>query len=175
MGARKDIQQMNFVPPVGEMHLREASSFDIPIMATHHKKMFEEIWEKRNEQLNPIRAIEVENAYAQKLEIDMKNGICRAWVIEDKEIVVASGAVSFASFVPTPSNLSFNIAYVHSIYTEKSHRNARCAQQIIHNIITHCQSQGIMTIMLRASDAGRAIYQKIGFQPDSNMMIMIIQ
>ena len=114
-----------------EMNLREASGSDISIMAAHHRKMFEEIWEQKGEHLGTVRAGEIEKAYTQKLETEMEFGICKVWVIEDKGKIVSSGAITFVSFVPNPSDLSPIVAYLHSMYTEKSHRNRKCAQRII--------------------------------------------
>ena len=82
-----------------EMHLREASGTDISVMAAHHRKMFEEIWERKGEQLDILRAGEIEKAYAQKLKTEMESGICRAWVIEEKGRIVSSGALTLVRFV----------------------------------------------------------------------------
>jgi hypothetical protein len=108
---------------ISEMHIREASSGDISIMATHHGKMFEEIWEQKGEHLQATRIAEIEKAYTQKLATEIESGTCKAWVIEDKGEMVSSGAITFVSFVPNPLDLSSEIAYLHSMYTERSHRN----------------------------------------------------
>ncbi|EFK09939.1 acetyltransferase, GNAT family [delta proteobacterium NaphS2] len=133
-----------------------------------------EIWEKKGDYLDPKRSNEIERAYIAKLEIEMKNGNCIAWVIEDKESVVASGAVTFISLVPNPSDLSSKVAYLHSMYTEKSYRNKKCAQQIIQKAIGLCASQGVKRIMLNASDAGQPVYQKIGFRSAPDTMRLFI-
>jgi GNAT superfamily N-acetyltransferase len=157
-----------------EMRLREASISDISMLAVHHRKMFMEIWEKKRDYLEPERANQIEKAYVTKLETEMKNGNCIAWVIEDKESVVASGAVTFISLVPNPSDLSSKVAYLHSMYTEKSYRNKKCAQQIIQKAIDLCASQGVKRIMLNASDAGQPVYQKIGFRSAPDTMRLFI-
>ena len=63
----------------------------------------------------------------KKLETELESEICKAWIIEDEGKIIASGAVTFVSFVPNPSDLSPRVAYLHSMYTEKSHRNKKCA------------------------------------------------
>jgi N-acetylglutamate synthase-like GNAT family acetyltransferase len=175
MKTRKDVEQMAFEPQTYEMHPREATSSDISIMATHHRKMFEEIWEQKGEHLGTTRASEIENAYTQKLETELERGICKAWVIEAEGKIISSGAITFVSFVPNPSDLSSKVAYLHSMYTEKSYRNKKCAQRIIHNVINHCKSQEINRIILNASDAGQPVYQKIGFRPAPDTMRLFIE
>lgn len=157
-----------------EMRPREASISDISMLAVHHRKMFTEIWENKGDHLDPERANEIEKAYVTKLETEMKNGNCIAWVIEHKERVVASGAVTFISLVPNPSDLSSKVAYLHSMYTERSYRNKKCAQKIIQKAINLCASQGIKRIMLNASDAGQPVYQKIGFSLAPDTMRLFI-
>ena len=73
---------MTFEPQIYEIRLREASGTDISIMAAHHKKMFEEIWELKGEHLETVISEEIEKAYTQKLETEMESGICKAWVIK---------------------------------------------------------------------------------------------
>ena len=166
---------MAFQPQIHEMHLREALNNDIPIMAKHHRKMFEEIWEGKGETLEPTRANKVEEAYAQKLETELKSGICKAWVFEDKGNIVSSGGITFVSFVPNPSDLSSKVAYLHSMYTERAYRNKKCAQRILHNAIECCKSQRIKRIILNASDAGQPIYHKIGFRSAPDTMRLLIK
>lgn len=160
---------------ISEMYLREALCGDISIMAEHHRKMFEEIWEQKGEHLGAVRAGEIEKAYTQKLEKELDCGICKAWVIEDKGEIVSSGAITFASFVPNPSDLSSKVAYFHSMYTKKSHRNKKCSQRIIHNAIRYCSSHGVNRIILNASNAGQPVYRKIGFRSAPNTMEFLIE
>ena len=161
--------------PQSELHLREASSGDIPKMAKHHRKMFEEIWERKGEHLDLTRAQELEKAYAQKLETELRSGTCKAWVIEDGGNIVSSGGVTFVSFVPHPSDLSSKVAYLHSMYTERSHRNKNCAHRILHSITEYCKSLRIKRIILYASEAGQPIYQKVGFRSAPDMMRLFIE
>jgi len=160
---------------ISEMNLREALFSDISVMAVHHRNMFEEIWEQKGEHLGTVRAVEVEKAYTNKLETEMDCGICKAWVVESKGEIVSSGAITFVSFVPNPYDLSSKVAYLHSIYTKKSHRNKKCAQQIIHSAIRYCITQGINSVILSASEAGKPVYEKIGFRSTPEMMRLLIE
>jgi len=148
---------------------------DIPMMAKHHRKMFEEIWERKGEYLDPTRAQELEKAYAQKLETELKNGSCKAWVIEDGGNIVSSGGVTFVSFVPNPLDLSSRVAYFHSMYTERSHRNRNCAHRILHKVTEFCKSLRIKRIILNASEGGQPIYQKVGFRTAPDIMRLYIE
>lgn len=158
----------------GELAVREASLRDIPAMASHHCRMFAEIWQQKDAILEPHRAAALEEAYAAKLAAELATGICRAWVVEDRGEIVAGGAISIASLVPTPADLSPKVAYLHSIYTERSYRGRKCAQGIVETIIEFCRAHDIRRIMLNTSDAGKPIYEKFGFRSIDDMMRLII-
>ncbi|MCI5210076.1 MAG: hypothetical protein D3910_15055, partial [Candidatus Electrothrix sp. ATG2] len=79
------------IPPP---HLRKATAKDIPGLAEHHKKMFAELWELKGDHLHPTRAEELAKAYAQKLASELEAGTCKAWVVEDHDDIIASGAMT---------------------------------------------------------------------------------
>lgn len=150
--------------------IRPAGAADIPILASHHKKMFEEIWRERGDQLDSAKADEIENAYARKLSVELESGICRAWVAEEEGGIVSSGAITISSFVPNPSDLSSRVAYLHSMFTEVHHRNRHCARRIILSAMAFCRENGIKRMLLNSSAAGQPLYRKMGFLPVPDAM-----
>lgn len=158
-----------------DLHLREAVVNDISTLATHHYKMFNEIWKKKGKSLSKGKLEKVKQAYVKKLEEQFADKTCKAWVIKIKNKIVASGAITICNFVPTPIDLSYKIAYFHSLYTEEKFRNNNCANLIIEKAIFHCKSKGMQRIILTASDEGRPIYQKYGFKPASDLMRLIVE
>lgn len=156
------------------MLIREASENDIDTMATHHKKMFQEIWKQAGKELGSDTAEAVKAAYKAKLSLELKSGICKAWVVENEKRIVSSGAITVVSLVPNPSDLSSKVAYLHSMYTENDYRNRKFSQLIIDKMIAYCRSTGINRVILNASHAGRPIYEKKGFKsaPDSMRLLL---
>lgn len=154
--------------------IRESSKDDIPQLASHHKKMFQEIWMHKGETLAIDTAAAIEKAYALKLHTELDTGICKCWVSEIEGNIVASGAVTLGSYVPSPVDLSSRGAYMHSIYTEKKYRNQKHAQLIIERAIDYCKANGIHRIMLQASLAGRSLYKKLGFTEAPDTMRLIL-
>jgi GNAT superfamily N-acetyltransferase len=109
------------------------------------------------------KAREIKKAYSEKLEKEIPGGSCKAWVVKNGNRLVASGAISIVSYVPVPNDTNHNIAYLHSMYTEKDFRGRKCAQEIIERAIQYCKKNGINRVILNASDAGKPIYEKSGF------------
>lgn len=157
-----------------EIPIREATEHDIPQLSIHHRKMFEEIWEKKGSYISNLVCSEIEKAYAQKLSQELISGVCKVWVIENKELIIASGGITILSFVPTPSDFSSHVAYLHSMYTEKGYRYHNFANQIVREALQYCKANGIKRVILNASEAGRPIYEKIGFRSASELMRLII-
>ena len=158
-----------------KIFLREATERDILRLGVHHRKMFEEILEKKGERIDPSIGKAMERAYAKKLKKELPDGSCKAWVIEHKNRIVASGAITITSLVPTPKDLSSSVAYLHSMYTEKEFRNKNFANLIVERAIRFCRDNGIKRAFLNASEAGRPIYEKLGFRAAPEMMRLVIE
>jgi ribosomal protein S18 acetylase RimI-like enzyme len=150
--------------------LREASERDIPLLSRHHRKMFEEIWEKKGQPIDSSTGGEMEQAYSRKLSTELAAGSCKSWLVEKGDQVVASGAITIVSFVPTPNDLSSKTAYMHSIYTEPGSRGQNLASRIVLTALEYCKANGIRRVILSASNAGKPLYERIGFVSSPEMM-----
>jgi predicted acetyltransferase len=155
--------------------LREAIERDIPQLGIHHRKMVEEIWEKKHKSIDMSIGKKLEIAYVQKLKQELVNGVCKVWVIETEGKIIASGAITIFRYVPTPDNIAGSLAYFHSVYTEMEHRNNGYASSIIAKATQYCIDNEIKRIMLNASEAGRPIYEKYGFQSAPEAMRLVIE
>jgi len=150
--------------------LREATGHDIPLLSVHHRKMFEEIWEKKGQPIDISAGDEMEQAYSRKLSTELAAGSCKSWLVEQGDQVVASGAITVVNFVPTPNDLSSKTAYMHSIYTEPGSRGQNLASRIVIAALEYCKANGIRRVLLSASKAGKPIYERIGFVSSPEMM-----
>jgi GNAT superfamily N-acetyltransferase len=158
-----------------DRYIQEATYDDIKQLAIHHRKMFEEIWEMKGQKVAAEKAQEIEKRYSEKLEKQISAGTCKAWVVRDGNQLIASGAISIVSFVPVPNDTNHNVAYLHSMYTEKDFRGKKYAQQIIDKAIQYCKENGISRVILNASDAGKPIYEKAGFVSSPESMRLFIK
>jgi len=158
-----------------EFTLRQATEQDIRQLSIHHRKMFEEIWEKKGQQIGSSASIEIEQTYYRKLSKELPAGSCRSWLIKKGNHIVASGAITIVSLVPTPNDFSSKVAYLHSIYTERAFRGKSFANRIVREALEYCRANGIKRVFLNASDAGRPIYERIGFSSSSDMMRIFVE
>ena len=155
--------------------LSDATLDDIKTLANHHRRMFKEIWESKGDVLSEGELDALEKGYTEKLEEQFVDNTCKSWVVKDGNKIVASGAITICSFVPTPLDLSHKLAFFHSLYTEPESRNRNCANIILKKAVHYCKVNGMKRVLLGASDAGRPIYQKVGFKPASDLMRLFIE
>lgn len=153
--------------------LRVATPGDISHLAKHHRMMFEEIGEKRGIPTDPSALASLEQEYAKKLAREFESGTCISWVIQAGDRIVSSGAISILSYVPVPHDPTLRVAFLHSVYTEYEYRHRHYAREITQEAADYWRKQGIRRLYLFASDAGRPVYETIGFVPVPNMMLLL--
>ncbi len=153
--------------------LRRALAEDIPTLEEHHRQMLAEIREHCGDGVDPGVMDGIAADYAAKLAREIPAGTCAAWIMEFGKQPVASGAVSIVSYVPVPMDPSSRIAFLHSIFTEKEHRHRHFACRIIRAAAGFCRDQGIRRLYLFASSEGRPLYEKAGFVPVPNAMLLL--
>jgi len=152
-----------------------ATPEDIPVLADHHRKMFEEVVMSQKLYPKALNSERLDREYIHKLTNELGT-TCHVWVVRKNDgEVVASGGVSIISMVPVPSDYSYKVAYIHSIFTENKFRNNGLAKRIMDEILQFCKLHGIKRLILNASEAGRPLYEKIGFESATNSMRMIIE
>lgn len=156
---------------IQQYKLVEASHEDIPILVQHYRRMFEEILHSRNMELDKQKLKEMDVAYRNKLNEEFKTGICKAWIIKEGDQIIASGAISLTSMVPNPDDSSYYIGYLHSVFTENEFRKRGLAERVVRCILDYCKSKNINRVLLNSSEAGRSVYDKIGFKNSDNTMI----
>jgi len=147
-----------------------ATRGDIPVLVEHHCLMFEEMRRVRAEEVHFSMFETMGRSYQEKLEKQMPEEKCTAWVVVEDGRIIASAAVSLVSMVPVPDDPRHEVGYVHSVYTDPNRRNEGHAGRLMEQARGYCNSKGIHRMMLAASEAGRPLYEKMGFETVDNFM-----
>lgn len=152
--------------------LREAARADIPVLTKHRRWMFDDMLLTQTVGYTTADVDAMEPVYEHYLQVHLGSAI-RAWVAEAGGRVVASGAILFYHWSPRPRDLTGEAALLHSIYTEPDFRRRGLARQITQQLVAACRESGYKTVALHASQAGRPLYDSLGFQPTSEMRLML--
>jgi GNAT superfamily N-acetyltransferase len=144
------------IPPDGYT-IRDGTTDDIPMIVRHRLRMFEDMGVAVNTQA-------VSAAFAAWLDVHMRAGAYRAWLVEHGAGVVAGGGITVLPWPPGPRELSGHLPIVYNIYTEPAHRRRGLARTIMQTIHAWCLEAGYRTVALAASDDGRSMYESLGYQ-----------
>jgi len=145
-------------------HIREATLADVDVILRHRRCMFADM----NYGDESTRAAMVV-ATRPFIDAGLRSGSYRGWLAEVGGRVVAGGGIAIADFQPTPRSLSPKRAWIVNVYTEPASRRQGLARQVLEAILVWCRTQGLKAVFLHASDAGRPLYDSLGFKPTSEM------
>ncbi len=157
---------------MSESIVRVAAAADIPTLVLHRRAMFEEMGLRDGAPFSDETLDRVDRAYAALLPDAL--GVTQFGFVVDGPagaLPVASAMLWFAPWQPSPRVPNGSMAYVHGVWTEPAHRGHGYAHMLIEAIIAHARARGYLRVVLHASEAGRSIYEKLGFVAGSEMVL----
>ncbi|MDA4119930.1 MAG: GNAT family N-acetyltransferase [Thaumarchaeota archaeon] len=83
--------------------------------------------------------------------------------------VVGSGCIWLREEQPRPSNPRMIGPYLMSMYTEPEFRRKGAARLIVQTALNWCKERGYERVSLHASEAGKPLYESLGFWPTTEM------
>ncbi len=153
------------MPSEAEVRLHRAEMADIPVLVSHHRRMFEEIRAAMNRPCGLDKLAAMDRSYGEKLGEQMPSGQCSAWIALVGGEIAGSGGLSVVSLVPVPEDSCHRVGYFHSLYVEKPFRRMGAARAILEAAKARAAELDIRRIHLSASSAARSLYQSSGFHP----------
>ena len=142
-----------------EISVRMATVNDIEKLITTRFDYFEaEKWEVSSE-LHSVIESNLQQYFTKHLNIDFF-----AALIEEKSQIVS---LAFLAISEKPANLSFptgKIGTILNVLTYPEYRKKGCATKAICALIEEAKQQNLSYIELSASEAGKHLYHKLGFQ-----------
>lgn len=103
----------------------------------------------------------------------MDSGSYLAWIVETGGQPVACAGVWLKPRQPDPRTGHDLVPYVLNVYCEPAHRRRGLAAMLMDEILSWARAYGFRTIELHASADGRALYERLGFRPTSEMRLQL--
>jgi len=129
--------------------------------------MFQDMGEGSSEDLD--RMVE---ATAPWLAGALSDGSYRGWLAEGPQgKVVAGGGILLSSWPAGPHDPITRRALIINVYTEPEARRQGLARRLMLLMIQWLKEQGFSSVVLHASDAGRHLYETLGFIPTNEMRL----
>ena len=148
------------------MSLRPASSADLDLLVRHRRRMWEDMGK-----LGPGADDPSEAAYRRWLMPLLASGEVVGWVEQAEGRPLGSGLLWFQAWHPRPMVPRGTIPYLLSVFVEPEARGRGVARAIAVAAIAAARAAGHPRIALHASDAGRPLYESLGFTPRSEMVL----
>ena len=146
---------------------RKATLDDVDTLVRHRSEMFREMGHLQH-------LDEVTRASADWFRRSIPSGVYHAWLaVTEEGMVAAGGGLTIITWPPGPLDLGDRAAYVYNVYTEPAHRRRGLARELMLRIHDWCLREGVHSIRLHASDAGRPLYASIGYKATNEMRIIL--
>ncbi|MDF2612901.1 MAG: family N-acetyltransferase [Clostridia bacterium] len=92
------------------------------------------------------------------------------WVIEEEGEIVAISGLNLFCKPPTYSNYTGKEAFIMNIYVVPASRGNGYATCLVKEILNYSKEIGCEKVTLVATEAGRVVYEKIGFKIKNSVM-----
>ena len=149
--------------------IRPATTADLPLIVFQRRAMFEEMGIRDRSALDAMNA-----AFAAWMKGRIERGEYRGWfVTDDRGAVLAGAGMWLQESSPSPHDSSTRRAYVMNVYTAPEYRRQGHARRLMEAVMECVREQGIRTVALHASDAGRALYESLGLKSTNEMRIVL--
>ena len=158
-------------------NIRFATAADLGVISRHRARMFADMGELPAELFDSFRAQSLE-----ALEEMFPRKQYVGWLAAPKDEpgkIVAGAGVQLREVPPHPQPdasgkidiVSGRQAIIQNVYTEPEWRRRGLAALLIKRIVEWTREQGIESVVLHASDEGRAVYERLGFIPTNEMRL----
>lgn len=151
------------------MHYRFASVEDID-MLTEQRVRF--IYTMKSRQPDDEQSRQISESCRDYFEATMPCGESDTVLAFDDERLVAFGTIFYYRSLPSLYNPKGTNAYITSIFVEPEYRRRGIATHIVSMLVERARSNGVISVMLSASDEGSALYRKLGFEDTHNAMFL---
>ncbi len=153
--------------PAVRFRLRPATPKDRAVLVDHRVGMWRDI---RHHTPAQLRAHGPD--YAHWLSPRLRSGEVEAILAVQEGRVVGSGALWWRPDQPRPGQPSA-VPYILSMYTEPTARGRGVASAIVRALLRAARARRADRVTLHASDQGRPVYARLGFEPTSEMRLWL--
>ena len=149
--------------------IRRASTDDVATIVAHRRGMFYDMGYHDEAALDSMSAKFQPWALAR-----IDSGEYSGWLVFDAEgSVVAGASLWLMDWPPHMVGVGARRGYILNVYTEREFRRRGLSRCLMEVIVEWCRGNGIDTVILHASSAGRALYESLGFTVTNEMRIML--
>ena len=148
------------------MEIRIADKQDIDLMMS-----------SRLEMLKEVNSLDADYRYSESFVEESRRyfleGNQTTVLALDGEIVIGCATICYFSVMPTFSHPSGKRAHLMNVYTAKKYRKQGIGMKMVNILIDDAWNKGTTEISLDATEAGRPLYKKCGFEDSEECMVLV--
>ncbi|SRR5579864_819132 len=152
-----------------DIRIRAATIADAEAIVAHRRAMFFDMGHRDTHQLNAMIT-----AFRPWLREKIASNEYLAWMGTSRDGTIVAGLglwlMDWPPHLIGPGSRRGNIL---NVYTERSYRRQGIAKRLMEVALEWCKANGIQAVILHASEEGRGLYQKLGFEPTNEMRLML--
>jgi ribosomal protein S18 acetylase RimI-like enzyme len=148
--------------------LRPLLPSDLDLVCRHREEMFRESG-------RPAHLIAAMSApFREWLEPRLADGRYFGWVVEEEGVAVAGLGMMEIEWPPHPFHpADARRGYILNVYVEPAFRRRGFARQLMEQACAEGRRRGIQYLILHATDQGRPLYERLGWEDTAEMALSI--
>lgn len=148
------------------LQTRKAVPEDAVLIAAHRKAMFTAMGGMNESALETMR-----RNCEPWLKRMIADGKYFGWIVREDGLPAASAGLLLLDWPPHPFDPAGETrGYLLNIFVESGYRRRGLARQLVEACMMEARRRGIRVISLHASDAGRPLYEALGFRSTNEML-----
>jgi len=154
--------------------VRPATEADIPVIARHRAEMFSDMG-----QLPSTLYADLVDRTVEYLAVAIPRGEYLGWLAaqsNEPDVIIGGGGVQLRRTLPHPMTRVGENRIAHgrqaivlNVFTEKAWRRRGVGRLLMERMMEWAAAADIDTLVLHASDDGRALYERLGFVQTTEM------
>lgn len=148
---------------------RSATVRDSVLITAHREAMFREMGRGNDTSLAAMS-----RNFTPWLEQRLVSGIYLGWITENDARPVASSGLFLMDWPPHYLDDGTTRGYLLNVFVDPAFRGRGVAKALARIAMDECRLRGIRMLTLHASDAGRPVYEGLGFSAGNEMQWQVV-
>jgi len=152
---------------MAEVKIRAADVSDVATLIHHRRMMW---WDMGRRDENALRLLET--AANEYFQAALAEGSYVGFLAESASgAVIGGGGIVVSAWPGVLGQRQPRRAMILNMYVEREHRRQGVARALMEMMIAWCKENEFASVALHASDQGRALYERLGFKPTTEMRL----
>ena len=151
-------------------HIRLATQDDVESLTLLRELMLLELNEGA---IEPERLSELRELSNDWLRVALSDGRAAGWIAEMDGEMVGGASITIISTQPQFRSPEVRVASIYGVYVKPEHRGQGIATAVVKTAVDYAREIGIVLATLHAAEKARAIYERIGFEPSTEMRLFL--